>query len=124
MENKPRVKIEHFRAGGYPLTPRRLARYQRGRGFLVDGVLTKSLPAEKGGLTVASVELQMSLWQRAHRVEHVLAVGNGGDTYTVSAFARCSAQDSFSYKLGRAIAVGRLQKQLQLWGLEDAVIWP
>lgn len=120
MENsdKPRVRVEHYRAGLFG----GVDRYQRGRGFLINGQLIEKEPQERGGKTVASATLNVLLSSFTWPIIKHVSVASDG--CTVSAMAVCSEVDAFCYRLGNKIAVGRLQKQLQLWGLEDAVAWP
>jgi len=85
MEN--RVRVQHFRVGreigGMPM------RYFRGHGF---DVFHTEEPDERGGETEAHVEIDgQTFWGRAE----------------------CSVKDSFCYRTGRQIAVGRLRKQLE-----------
>ena len=90
MEN--RVKVEHYRIPiGYVHTAP--IRYYRGSGFGLKGYNCR--PDERGGQTFARVDLDGNHYQ---------------------AWADCSVKDSFSYRIGRKIAVGRLRKRLELIG--------
>jgi len=96
----------------------RADRYQRGRGFFVNGQLIEEEPLERGGWTKAMVTLNIPPTFGLH-IKFVNVFES-----TVTAISVCSEMDAFCYRLGNKIAVGRLRKQLALWGLEDAVAWP
>jgi hypothetical protein len=125
MEEKPRVMVEHYRYMGED--PAKCKRYMRGFGFPFDlygdGKITAthtSKPLPNGGRTYAYVML-IGLVCNFNRPTVRYVWFDGKELIAESV---CSVQDSFNYKLGRTIAMGRLRKQLELWGLVDQVDWP
>ena len=101
MNDKPRVKIIHYRPV-VPL-PRVLIQYVRGVGFVDNPYPAKPEPAPTGGLTVASVEIE-------------------GDLFEVT--ATCMDTEQFCYHRANEIVLGRMRKLLAAVGRESDVTWP
>jgi len=85
-----KARIAHFRVPRGHLYARR---YYRGAGFAFKGYT--EMPDERGGRTTAAFQV--------------------GQKHYVG-FAECSAKDSFCYRTGRTIALGRLRKALEPLG--------
>jgi len=95
------VKISHYRHD--PQEPRGIySRYFRKRGFLGEGKSPwGDSPATCGGMTKAQIM-------------------NSEGRVICEAYSECAVQDTFSYKLGRQIALGRAVKILNsVIGLDE-----
>lgn len=128
MDERPRPHVEHYRYHSKQVENLRSLElgedndvikprpYVKGRGFLFIGqdMLYKFLdkddkrraeytPSVRGGRTRAWIDI-------------------GGRTF--EAEAKCMMSDNFSYRRGKAIAMGRLRKQLEEADLLDKVSFP